>query len=117
MLCGLVVVALLATTPTMPRSAARMTASLVQLLYWRGDLLRQAEELKRQGKLPTVAVITLNGRGSSSSGLALDPTGEILLPPNKRSSSWNATTAQTDLVFLNLKPHHLIGDYYAWFHH
>jgi hypothetical protein len=81
MVGGLIAIALLACIPTVARSPAEWTAELAQLVFYRGTLLRQADELRRSGVSPAVAAVAIDGFGSMTSGIALDPTGEILLTP------------------------------------
>jgi hypothetical protein len=51
-----------------------------------------------------------------TSGIAFDPTGEIVLPSNKRSQAWMAAAGQTELGVEELQARHIVGDYYSWFH-
>ena len=97
MLGGLIAIALLACVPTVARSPAEWTAELAQLVFYRGTLLRQADELRRSGVSPAVAAVAIDGFGSMTSGIALDPTGEILLTPDKRSRQWTAAAGKTEL--------------------
>jgi len=117
MLFGLIALVLLASQPTVGRPPSRSVADVVQLIYYRNDLLRQAAELRRTGTSPAVASITIDGFGSMANGIALDPTGEILLQAEKRSKSWTATTGQTELGVEGLEARHLVGNYYSWFHY
>lgn len=116
MLGGLLVLVLVICIPNLQDSAANRLAALAQLAYYRSDLLRQMEHRRSQGIAPATAEIAIDGFGSMTSGIALDPTGEILLPPDKRSSSWTATAGKTEIGIEGLQARHLVGDYYTWFH-
>jgi hypothetical protein len=117
MLGGLIAIALLVYVPTVSTSPAKWTAELVQLSFYRGALLRQADELRRRGVSPAVAAVAIDGFGSMTSGIALDPTGEILLKPDERSSQWTATAGKTELGVEDLQARHILGEYYSWFHY
>jgi hypothetical protein len=117
MLGGLIIVVLLAYIPTASTSPAKRIAVLAQLVCYRGALLRQADELKRRDVSPAVAAIAIDGFGSMTSGIALDPTGEILLKPEKRSRQWTATAGETELGVEDLQARHIIGEYYWWLHY
>ncbi|HEY4370215.1 MAG TPA: hypothetical protein VGN07_23490 [Steroidobacteraceae bacterium] len=117
MLCGLIAVALLASQPTVAKSPSRRVADVAQLIYYRDALLRQVAELQRKGTSPAVAAIAVDGFGSMTSGIALDPTGEIFLKPDRRSKSWTATAGQTEIGIETLEARHIVGDYYSWFHY
>lgn len=113
---GLVTLVLLTTQPNIGNSPARWVANLTQVAYYRGALLRQARELSQEGVSPALAAIGIDGFGSLTSGVALDPTGEILLPPDKRSDAWKAAANHSELGVDDLQGVHVIGDYYSWFH-
>lgn len=117
MACGLVAVVMLSRLPTIGESPVNWVAHLAQVAYYGGDLRKQAVELKRRGISPAVAAITRDGFGSMGSGVALDPTGQIALLPDKRSAAWQATGGQTELGVDGLQTWHIVGDYYAWFHY
>ena len=116
MMAGLVLVILLASLPTFATSPAEWVAHLAQVVYYRPVLLQQAAELESKGLAPAVAGHGLDGFGSLTSGIALDPSGEILLPPDRRSQAWMATGGQTELAVRGMEAHHIIGNYYSWFH-
>lgn len=116
MVAGLTIALVLACEPSLSTSPAQWTAGLARIVYYRSNLLRQAEELRKQGLSPTVACIVVDGFGSMTSGVALDPSGEILLPAEKRSQAWVATGGKTELAVEDMEAHHVIGDYYVWFH-
>jgi hypothetical protein len=116
MTCGLIAVAMLIGAPTLADSPAHRVAELAQVAYYSGDLRSQEAELRRKGVSPAVAVKLLDGFISVAWGLALDPSGEITLPPGKRSAAWQATAGQTEIGINTLQARHVIGDYYAWSH-
>ena len=116
MLCGLIVVVVLCAVPNAAESPASWLAHLAQLVYYRDDLLHQEAELQRKGVSPAIAVLAVDGWGSMTSGLALDRTGEIMLPADKRTPGWNATGGQTELSADTREARHIVGDYYFWFH-
>jgi len=105
MLC-LIAVALLASQSTVAKSSSRRVADVAQLIYYRDVLPRQVAELQRNGASPAVAAIAVDGFGSMTSGIALDPTGEILLKPDRRSKSWMATAGQTEIGIESLSTAH-----------
>jgi len=116
MLAAFIALPLLCCEPTIASSASKWVADVAQLIYYRPVLLRRAEQLRENGLSPSVAAVTVDGFGSATFGLALDPTGEILLPPEKRSKAWTATAEHTELGVDNLAARHIIGDYYSWFY-
>ena len=116
MCLGLLGVLLLATQPTVAASPALWVADVTHVLYYRGALLEQSRELRSKGVSPAVAAIAIDGFGSMTSGIAFDPTGEIVLPSNKRSQAWMAAAGQTELGVEELQARHIVGDYYSWFH-
>jgi hypothetical protein len=116
MLAGFIAVGLLACEPTVPRSVSGQAADLAQVLWYRDALIDQEVRLQNKGVKPAVAVLALDGFGSLTSGIALDRTGEIMLPASKRSKAWVATAGQTELGVDSLEARHVFGDYYSWFH-
>jgi hypothetical protein len=116
MFCGMIAVVILAGVPNMADAPATWLAHLSQLVYYRKDLLRREAELQSRGANPAIVVLGVDGFGSLSSGLALDRTGEIMLPADKRSPRWNATGGQTELSVDTCEARHIVGDYYFWFH-
>ena len=116
MCLGLLAVLLLATLPSVATSPARWIADVTHVIYYRGALLRQTRELRSKGVSPAVAVITIEGLGSVNSGIAFDPTGEIVLPQKKRSQAWMAAAGQTELGLgvEDLQARQIVGDYYSW---
>jgi hypothetical protein len=114
MAIGIIIVGVSAVPPYSEYSPAMKIVDLVQVAAYRGDLQRQVREMKAQGVSPTIAEIELGGIGSITFGIAFDPTGEILLPPKKRSASWTATGGQTELGVDGMEARHIIGSYYAW---
>ena len=65
---------------------------------------------------PPIGVLAVQGFGSLTSGLALDPSRELGLPPELRSAAWKASGDHTELSVDSIETWHIIGDYYAWFH-
>jgi hypothetical protein len=41
----------------------------------------------------------------------VDPTGEIVLPADRRSKAWAATAGQTELGVEGLEARHIVGNY------
>jgi hypothetical protein len=116
MCLGLLGVLLLATRPSVATSPALWVADVTHVLYYRGALLEQSRELRSKGVSPAVAAIAIDGFGSMTSGIAFDPTGEIVLPPNKRSQAWMAAAGRTELGVDDLQARQVVGNYYSWFH-
>lgn len=117
MLIGISLVAVSATVPVPADSISRRAADLVGVMRYYRIVQDQLEEQKKNGVSPAVAVIPIDGFGSMTSGIAYDPTGEILLPPASRSKSWVATAGQTELGLEGLEARHIVGNYYSWFHY
>ena len=115
MLAAFIALPLLCCEPTIASSASKWVADVAQLIYYRPVLLRRAEQLRENGLSPSVAAVTVDGFGSATFGLALDPTGEILLPPEaQQSMDCNRRTYRAGVD--NLAARHVIGDYYSWFY-
>lgn len=117
MLGGIMTVIIMAGVPTPVESLSGKVVDLLHLMNYRGVLDKDSQEIQRQGISPAIAVVDIDGFGSMTSGIALDPTGEILLPPSKRSKGWLATAGQTELGADSLEARHIAGNYYAWFHY
>ena len=117
MLIGISLVAGSAIVPIPADSISRKAAELVGVVCYYRIMQGQLEEQKKNGVSPAIAVISIDGFGSMTSGIAYDPTGEILLPPASRSKSWVATAGQTELGLEGLEARHIIGNYYSWFHY
>jgi len=115
MLAGVVAIFFIAVEPAPAHSLSRKAADFVHVLAYRSALQWQVQELQRQGISPAVVAIPIDGFGSMANGIAFDPTGEILLPAEKRSKSWLAAAAQTELVIEGLEARHIVGSYYSWF--
>ena len=113
---GVVIAILLSEIPMPARSFARWAADLADVAYYHAVLQRLAEGSRRKGESPPIGVLALDGFGSLTSGLALDPSGEILLPVNRRSRAWTAVGGQTELGVESMEARHIFGSYYAWFH-
>lgn len=116
MLAALIATVLLSVVPNVATSPSRWIAEVAQVIYYRPVLQRRAEELASKGVSPAVSAVGIDGFGSATLGLAYDPTGEILLPSDKRSKQWAATAEQTELGVEGLSARHIIGDYYSWFY-
>jgi hypothetical protein len=116
MLIGVLLVAVAMTLPVPARSLSRKAADLVSVVCYYRTLQHQLKELEKRGESPVVAVVSVDGFGSMTNGIAYDPTGEILLPPARRSKSWTATAGQTELGSDGLEARSIIGNYYSWFH-
>jgi hypothetical protein len=117
MATSLLTVVVMTLAPTPAQSLARWASNWVQLAYYRSALIGQLREQRLCRASPAVAVIAVDGFGSMTSGLALDPTGELSLPAGRRSRAWNATAGETELGVEGLEVRHIMGDYYAWFHY
>ena len=117
MLAGLIAVALLSTVPSPAGSVSGKAADLVHVAWYRASLQHQVEALRLTGTSPPVAVVVIDGFASMASGVAFDPTGEILLPADARSPAWRAVTEATDLRSDTLQARHVVASYYAWFHY
>jgi hypothetical protein len=115
-LTGVVIAILLSTIPKPALSFSRWAADLAEVAYYHNVLQRLADESRLKGESPPIGVLTLDGFTTLASGLALDPSGEIMLPANQRSGAWNAVGGQTELGVENMDARHIIGNYYAWFH-
>jgi hypothetical protein len=115
-LCAPLLVFGLATFPSPLVSPVGWAVNSARAIYYRAELQRSYLEARRSGQPQPVGYIYLDGFGSLTSGLAYDPSGQIALPINKRSNSWNDGPGQTELGLDNLEAHHLFGPYYQWFH-
>jgi hypothetical protein len=115
-LTGLLIALLISAVPTPARSFSRWAADLADVAYYHSDLQRLANASRARGESPAIGVLALDGFGSLTSGLALDPSGEILLPANRRSRAWDAVGGQTELGLESMEARHIIGSYYGWFH-
>ena len=116
MVVGLVVLALSIAAPTPGRSVANFAVHVVQILAYRNELIAQSEALRHDGVTPGVVEVAVDGFGSMARGVAYDPTGEILLPRDKRSAAWNEVAGKSDLGLESLEVQHVFGYYYSWFH-
>lgn len=117
MLAGFIALFIAMSAPNEADSAANWTAHLAQVAVYRNALQRQAAPVEDENKSASLAVLPLDGFGSMTNGIAFDSTGEIMLPPQARSTAWRAAAGRTDLIADGLEVHHVIGDYYAWFHY
>ena len=113
---GLAVVSASAAVPLPERSLVLMSSEVVSVLLHRDELKRQLERLRRQGIAPPVAAAVIDGFGSMARGLALDPSGQIALPVDRRSPEWNRAV-DAELLTEGFAAHRVFGDYYAWFHY
>lgn len=115
-LAGIAVAFSLAALPTPAGSFARWAADLADVVVYRADLHRLSDEERRTGVSPAIGVLAVEGFGSLTSGLALDPSRELGLPPELRSAAWRASADHTELGVDGIETRHIIGDYYGWFH-
>lgn len=115
-LTGIVIAILLSAIPTPACSFSRWVADVADVAYYHAVLQRLADGSRRRGESPPIGVLALDGFGSLTSGLALDPSGEIILPANRRSGAWTAVGGQTELGVERMEARHILGSYYAWFH-
>jgi UDP-N-acetylmuramyl pentapeptide phosphotransferase/UDP-N-acetylglucosamine-1-phosphate transferase len=89
----------------------------LRVMMYHDQLQLLERQLRTRGVTPAVAVIPLDGFGNLASGVAYDPTGEILLPPARRSPAWTANAVDADeLSVSGIEVRHVVGGYYAWFH-
>jgi len=51
-----------------------------------------------------------------TSGIAYDPSGEIMLPADRRSAGWKASVGQSELGVTDFQARPIVGAYYSWFH-
>lgn len=116
MLAGFITLTVAASAPDPADSLAHWASGLAQVVAYQHALRQQADLLYQNGYTP-VAVMPLDGFGSMTSGIAYDPTGEILLPAGQRSKSWWAVAGQTDLAAADLEAWPIMGSYYSWFHY
>lgn len=114
---GLILVGVALNAPSPAESLSRTMVDLIYVVRYRSALQIQMHDLSTSGESPAVAVIDIDGFGSMANGIAYDPTGEILLPPGKRSAAWTATGGQTELGVDGLEVRHIVGNYYSWFHY
>jgi hypothetical protein len=115
-LVGLGIAYLLSAVPAPNRSFSRWAADLADVAYYYSDLSRMADDSRREGQSPVIAVLDIDGFGSLTSGLAFDPSGEIMLPAARRSKEWTAVGGETELSIESMSARHVIGSYYAWSH-
>jgi hypothetical protein len=117
MLAGIILAVVASTVPMPAESLATRTAYLVYVVRYHDVIEDQLKDLRKRGISPAVAVVSIDGFGSMTNGIAYDPTGEILLPPAKRSRSWMATAGETELGVDGLEARRIVGNYYSWFHY
>jgi len=117
MAASLIALYLLIAVPTPGQSVARFVADLAQILYYRTTLQELARAPSSNGSRHSVVALEMDGFGSMTSGIAIDPTGEILLPPKKRSSAWREAAGETELDEETIEVRHIVGSYYSWFHY
>ena len=63
---------------------------------------------------PRLAVFTMDGFISMSSGVAFDESDEIGLPPGQQTDAWKVRAADTELSAGDFVAKRLIGHYYRW---
>jgi hypothetical protein len=98
-----------------PRSTISLkVVDALRVMMYHDDLQLLERQLRAKGVTPPIAVIAIDGFGSLASGVAYDPTGEILLSPDKRSAAWIAQSGELSVDGLEVR--HVVGSYYAWFH-
>ncbi len=106
----------LATLPRPADAPVSWLAGAAKTLYYRSALVRQYQDDVRNGIRPALAVITVDGFGSMTSGVAYDPSRELSRPENQRSEQWRAVAANTQLGITGIEARHIVGSYYTWFH-
>jgi hypothetical protein len=63
---------------------------------------------------PRLAVFTMDGFLSMSSGVAFDESDEIILPAGKQTDAWKVRAAHTEFSTGDFVAKRLIGHYYRW---
>lgn len=111
---SLFAIALLEVVPSPSESAATYSAWLVRVVLYRSDLKIMAKTIGEKRGLPPIAAVGIDGFGSMTDGIAVDPTGEILLQPSKRSEAWKEAAEYTDIGLPDLHARHIVGPYYRW---
>ncbi len=117
MLGGLVALVLAVSLPDPADSVAGRAIDLAHVAAYSGALQEMAEQARAQGVSPVIAVLAIDGFGSMTSGIAYDESGEVALPPEKRSKAWQTVAGETELSVDGLQARHIVGGYYAWFHY
>ncbi len=117
MLAGLVALVLAVSLPDPADSLGGRAIDLAHVVAYRGTLQEMADQARAQGVSPVIAVHAIDGFGSMTSGIAYDESGEVGLPPEKRSKGWQTVAGETELSVDGLEARHIIGGYYAWFHY
>lgn len=117
MLAGFFLLFAAAGVPSPVQSLCRKGADVIHVMWFRNSLEMQARSLRERGISPTVAVIAIDGFGSMRDGIAYDPSGEIMLQPDKRSAEWVTAAGQSELGIDGLQVRHIVGNYYSWFHY
>jgi hypothetical protein len=114
MLIVLVALFLTIFLPFPKSTISQKVVDAIRVMMYRDDLQLLERQLRAKGVVPPIAVIPIDGFGSLASGVAYDPTGEILLRPDKRSAAWIAQSGELSVDGLDVR--HVVGSYYAWFH-
>jgi hypothetical protein len=102
--------------PNPVNSPVGWAANVLKVIYYHHDLQQSYAEAKRRGQTLPLGQADIDGFGSLTSGLVYDPSGEIALPPNRRSKAWADGPGTTELGIDRLEVHHIFGPYYHWFH-
>jgi uncharacterized protein YhhL (DUF1145 family) len=114
MLTVLVAVLLMIFLPFPKSTISLKVVDALRVIMYHDQLQSLERQLRATGVSPPIAVIAIDGFGSLTSGVAYDPTGEILLSPDRRSAAWTAHAGELSVD--GLEARHVVGSYYAWFH-
>jgi hypothetical protein len=102
--------------PNPVNSPVGWAANVLKVVYYHHDLQQSYAEAKSSGQNSPLGQADIDGFGSLASGLVYDPSGEIALPPNRRSKAWTDGPGSTELGIDTLQVHRIFGHYYQWFH-
>jgi hypothetical protein len=114
---GTAIVAVLASLPQPSDSFTSRASWLVVLAVHSHELRAAADAERRAGNPRPVVAISTDGFGSMTSGIAYDPSGEIMFPAARRSAGWKAAVGQSELGVTDFVARPILGAYYSWFHY
>jgi hypothetical protein len=116
LVCAAPLVFAVGVFPNPVNSPVGWAANVLKVVYYHNDLQQSYAEAKNSGQASPLGQADVEGFGSLASGLVYDPSGEIALPPNRRSKAWTDGPGATELGIDALEVHHIFGPYYHWFH-
>jgi hypothetical protein len=116
LVCAAPLVIVVGFFPNPVDSPVGWAANVLRVVYYRHELQQTYVEAKNSGQTLPLGQADIDGFGSLTSGLVYDPSGEIALPPNRRSKAWADGPGTTELGIDRLEVHHIFGPYYHWFH-